>query len=163
MATTLLTLLVSSRNLRLPSLAAAQASPIIRAPHFLSNDDVDRVHAAAAYVSSIEGVHALDKRQRSPSGTWNTIFLNHHLHELLPDIHERLFDAARQADGGHLLDQGRGQLSLRVAEYSTVSPGGGLRAKYHHDEGSLLTLDVMLSSTDDFEVCVYTKTLSCVL
>jgi hypothetical protein len=39
----------------------------------------------------------------------------------------------------------------RCVEYHRVEPGGSLPFIHHHDAGSFITIDVMLSSTDEFE------------
>ena len=115
---------------RLPTEAAAQASAVFHVKRFLTDSEIEHVHELSAYVYGLEGDHDLAKRQASPPNTWRTVFINHHLQAMLPDLHGRLFAAARQADAGCLFDPERGQLSFRVCEYSTVLPGGGLRAKF---------------------------------
>ena len=43
------------------------------------------------------------------------------------------------------------EVGVRCVEYHTVQPGGGLPDPKHHDIGSLLTVDILLSSpSDDF-------------
>ena len=42
-------------------------------------------------------------------------------------------------------------LNLRSAEYHDIGPGGALPHPKHLDYGSLITVDFMLSDTDDFE------------
>jgi hypothetical protein len=53
--------------------------------------------------------------------------------------------------GWNLLDPHRADLNLRVAEYHVVEQQGGLPIPKHIDYGSLMTLDIMLSPTSDFE------------
>lgn len=76
-----------------------------------------------------------------------------------PKLVQRLVQAAIKADeiqGWGLLRAAddspcSGRLNFRVMEMHNVSPGGALSDKCHFDGGSLVTLDVMLSSTDDFD------------
>mgnify|MGYP002632737795 CR=1 FL=1 len=39
----------------------------------------------------------------------------------------------------------------RCVEYHVVEPGGSLPFVHHYDHGSLITIDVMLSHSDEFE------------
>ena len=155
--------LASARWLAPPSLvpeAVAQQTSVVRLPKFLTSDDIERLLAAAAEVrEDLElagkvGLHDLAKRQSSPKQTWETVFLNHRLVELLPELHERLFTAARHADaqeGWKLLEAGGHPLSFRVVELHSVRPGGALALPTHYDYGSLITLDLMLSNPgEDF-------------
>lgn len=140
---------------RLVPIAEAQKTNVARIPKFLSNDDIKAIHATALAVGDETTTHDLHRRQGAPEGTWHTVFLNHRLGELLPDLHERMMDAAKEADKNNwmLLDDERHDINLRVAEYHRVSPGGGIPMKKHHDYGSLLTMDLMLSDGDgaDFD------------
>lgn len=140
---------------RLVPIATAQQSDVVRIPKFLSDDEVEAIHTTALAVGDETKTHDLHRRQGAPEGTWLTVFLNHRLELLLPNIHQRMMDAAREADQVHwqLLDDSRHEINLRVAEYHRVSPGGGIPMKKHHDYGSLLTMDLMLSDGDgaDFD------------
>ena len=139
---------------RLINLADAQNTPVVRVPGFLQPDEIEALSAAAAQVAASAGEQDIHKRQGAPEGSWSTVFFNHQLVELLPEIHERLFAAAREADAEHwrLLDDERHELAMRCVEYHSVTKGGGIPMDKHHDFGSLLTLDVMLSEPDvDYE------------
>ena len=61
------------------------------------------------------------------------------------------FHEVDEASGWGLLDDRRAQLNLRVAEYHVVEEQGGLPIPKHIDYGSLMTLDIMLSHTSEFE------------
>ena len=138
---------------RLEPLVKAQRSSVTRVPQFISEDEIHALQNAAAVVEADAGRQDLHKRQGAPIGSWSTVFLNHRLAELLPDLHERLFAAARLADAtsdAPLLDE-RHELTFRCAEYHSVTSGGGIPMSKHHDFGSLLTLDLMLSGPEDFE------------
>ena len=139
---------------RLETLERAQASSVFRIPKFLSAEEMTQLHEAAATVRQDVGEQDLHNRQGAPVGSWHTVFLNNRLAELLPNLHDKLFAAAREADAetGGLLDSERHELSLRVAEYHAVTEAGGIPMHKHHDFGSLLTLDVMLSDpSSDFK------------
>jgi hypothetical protein len=160
-------LLATSPWLKPPQLVPeeqAQLSSVHRIPEFLSRSDIEALKSAAETVSAKlkqagkPGVHDLAHRQATAKGTWSTVFINHHLREMLPDLHDRLFSAAREADAAHawgLFREGEAEgapLSFRVAELHRVQPGGGLRKANHIDYGSLITLDLMLSEPGvDFE------------
>jgi len=138
---------------RLESLLEAQRSSVVRIPQFLSTSEIERIHEAASETASIEGQQDIHKRQGAPEGTWSTVFFNHHLAALLPELHQRLLDTARTTDAAawKLLDDERHSLNFRCVEYHVVSEGGGIPMPKHHDFGSLLTMDVMLSDpSSDF-------------
>jgi len=135
----------------------ARRSSVHRIPEFLSRSEIEALKSAAETVSTElklagkPGVHDLAYRQATAKGTWSTVFINHRLREMLPELHDRLFSAARETDVAHswgLLhdDNAEGpSLNFRVAELHRVQPGGGLRKANHIDHGSLITLDLMLS------------------
>ena len=51
-----------------------------------------------------------------------------------------------------MLERATTPLGVRCVEYHTVEPGGSLPYPHHHDAGSLVTIDVMLSDPQrDFE------------
>jgi hypothetical protein len=157
-------MLMSSSWLMPPRLVpeeVAQHSSVVRLPQFLSGEDITSLFGAADVVrQDLEregrvGLHDLAYRQSSPKHTWTTVFLNDRLAELLPELHARLFAAAREVDsqqGWSLLGADRHTLSFRVIELHSVRPGGGLRQQKHFDHGSLITLDLMLSKPgEDFD------------
>jgi len=141
---------------RLPNPATAQRTSVVRIPAFVDDTEIGAIHAAAAAVRADAG-----ERLRSnglEEDTWSTVFFNHRLAELLPSIYEKLVAAARQADAAHgwnVLDAERQSLAMRCAEYHTVHTAGGLPIKKHYDYGSLVTMDIMLSPTSDFEGGVF--------
>jgi len=140
---------------RLVSDAAAQQSSVVRRESFLNPLEIQQIHEAAAIVAKAHGEEDLAKRQTCPPGGWKTVFLNHRLDIMLPELTSRLWDAVKtvdqQADWGLLNDESRHRISFRVAEYHTVLPKGGLPITNHCDWGSLITMDMMLSDTADFE------------
>mmetsp|Transcript_8087 Transcript_8087/g.21152 ORF Transcript_8087/g.21152 Transcript_8087/m.21152 type:complete len:297 (-) Transcript_8087:444-1334(-) len=138
---------------RLESLPDAQNGQVVRVPAFLSPQEISELCEAAESQgdASRQDIH---KRQGAPKGSWFTVFLNHKLRLLFPSVHDRMFEAAREADmdAWQLLDSERHELAMRCVEYHSVTTGGGIPMKKHHDYGSLLTLDIMLSDPgSDFE------------
>lgn len=132
---------------RLVSIPDAQRSDVVRVPQFLSDAEIASLHSTAEAVAEDVETHDLHRRQGAPERTWFTIFINHKLKELLPALHARMLQAAKTADdeNWHVLDDDRYELNIRCAEYHRVMPGGGIPMKKHHDFGSLLTMDLMLS------------------
>jgi len=135
---------------RLETKSAAQLTKVFRLPRFLSESEIEQLHAAAADVKRRRG--DVQRSHGCAEQRWRTVYLNHELRTLLPELHAKLIDAFRQVDeraGWKLLDD-RHALNLRCAEYHTVLEAGGLPIEKHTDHGSLLTLDIMLSDTSDF-------------
>ena len=143
-------------RLKSPNLVAeldAQRTPVVRLPNFLSADEQARLHEVARAVQR-EGVDHHSTKAIGGGKAWRTTFVNQRLPELLPDVWERVLGAIRSADAEHfrVLDEpSRHTLNLRSAEYHDIGPGGALPHPKHLDYGSLITVDFMLSDTDDFE------------
>jgi hypothetical protein len=87
--------------------------------------------------------------------TWSTSYLhtNGLIQNAMPNFVQMLVDAAIDADKvenwGLLTDDSK-PINIRVIELHKVLPGGALPDNHHHDQGSLVTIDVMCSSDDDF-------------
>lgn len=129
-------------------LAVAQASRVARVPKFLDDGEIDSLVAVAREVQAEKG--AVERSTRGAGG-WSTIYLNSRLKEKLPWLHDRLFEAARAVDAeswNHVLRDR--SLQLRCAEFHTVTPPGNLAYEEHYDQGSLVTVDIMLSDESDF-------------
>ena len=139
---------------RLPSISDAQQTAVKRLPRFLSDSDIQRLHDVAAEAKIAAGDRAvtatLDRQLREGG---RTVWINHLIAERLPELHSRILAAAHAADaelwGGVLCD--RAALNLRSAEYHTVVEEGGVAMGSHADFGSLVTIDLMLSSIDEFD------------
>jgi hypothetical protein len=72
----------------------------------------------------------------------------------LPAIRQKLLDAALRVDSQHwggLCAAATEALVPRCVEFHTVKPPGALPSEDHFDQGSFLTIDVMLSHSSDFE------------
>ena len=141
---------------RLKAPEAAQLTPVVRLPGFLSEDDMEQIHALASAVRASSGDDCLStatKGAQLAEGAWQTIFLNKRLPQLLPALWSRTLQAMSNADAEHfhVLDTARRTLNLRSAEYHEIAPTGSLPHPKHLDYGSLITVDFMLSGTDEFE------------
>lgn len=137
----------------LPATNLAQKTAVCRIKKFLTDDDINAIHSAAATARDL-GSKVASRSNGLQDDSWLTVFLNHRLPELLPDIHERLIAAAKDADdrsNWRVLTPDRHQISLRCAEYHTVRTSGGLPMNKHYDAGSLVTMDLMLSDASSFE------------
>lgn len=136
---------------RLVNPAAAQRTKVVRVPGFADDATIAAIHDAAAAVRDAAGV--VTRSNGLEEGSWRTVFFNHRLGELLPSLRADLLAAAHAADneqGWGVLEERRA-LSIRCAEYHTVQTSGGLPMQKHYDAGSLITMDIMLSATDQFE------------
>ncbi|KAH8097457.1 hypothetical protein JL720_348 [Aureococcus anophagefferens] len=127
----------------------AQRSSVVRVRGFLDDAGIDELLAAAAAVEAEVG--AVERASRG--GGWSTVYMNDKFRRRLPLLHERIFREARAADeahwGGVLRD--RRTLNLRCAEAHVVTPPGSLAYEQHYDQGSLVTVDIMLSDAAAFE------------
>jgi len=145
---------------RLTAPEAAQLTPVVRLPGFLSEDDMEQIHALASAVRASSGDDCLStatKGAQLAEGAWQTIFLNKRLPQLLPALWSRTLQAMSNADAEHfhVLDTARRTLNLRSAEYHEIAPTGSLPHPKHLDYGSLITVDFMLSGSDEFEGGVF--------
>lgn len=128
----------------------ARASRVAHVPRLLDEKDIASVHALASAV----GPHQINKAGKI---SWKTSYLNsgHRFNTHLPALKAKLIQAARDVDvsnGWNVLSGVESdKLGVRVAEHHTVSVGGCLPWIHHRDWGSLVTIDVMLSSPGDFE------------
>jgi len=131
----------------------AQRTPVVRLPGFLNEEDMQSIHELAFAVRAEQG-----KWHGLATGNWQTTFVNQRLPQLLPELWARMVGAMREADAAHfgVLDEhARHALNLRSAEYHEVLPSGGLPIPKHLDYGSILTIDLMLSDTSEFEGGVF--------
>ena len=122
---------------------AQQTKPLLL-PKLLSDAEIAQVHAVAkALALPVDA-----------SGPWQTQYLQTGggFRRLAPDLLQKLHDAACSADAKAwgLLRGRQARLRPRCVEYHTVLPGGALPDPTHHDRGSVLTIDVMLSDPREF-------------
>ena len=136
-------------------LVRAQASRVVPLPALLSADDVARVHSCASSSPSGAG-----KDLSKHDGRWETLYLHSdgQFQRECADILTKIVREVRRAEAAEpsmcqLLTRVPEQdVGCRCIEYHEVRAGGGLPDPYHHDIGSLVTVDVMLSDpAADFE------------
>ena len=129
-------------------MAEAQRSSVVRLRGLLTDADIEAIHALAA---RLRGPGS--KPSGKYGGAWDTCYLSAGgaFVAALPAIAEKLFRAAREVDAaqGWNLLSGK-DVAPRVVEYHTVTQHGSLPWARHFDEGSLLTIDCMLSDTAEF-------------
>lgn len=106
------------------------------------------------------------RRWEGSSPRWTVKFLHTkgHIFNVLPDLAQRMEQLVRETDAKtwRLLERtgqplpSLGQdagavLRLRCCEYHRMMEGGHLGDIHHHDEGSVITLDIMLTPSDSYE------------
>ena len=146
----------------LPNSQAAQMLSVGRRPQFLSTDEVQILlnfeksnkYALGSSRRDIKGHRKLD----SP---WKTSYLHTNSKAMednkVSSIIKRLIEAAlivEKEQKWKLIrdDESIHNIGIRVIELHTVLESGGLSDVYHHDNGSIITIDVMLSIPEiDFE------------
>lgn len=122
----------------------AQLTSAIRVPKVLTSDDI------------------VELRKFSASGTFGredrgAEWWVHHLHtngqfqRMMSHIRDKLIEAARLVDSQHwgLLDDN--DISVRVAEFHRMGTRGTLGDSRHYDQDSIITIDVMLSDSSEYE------------
>jgi len=139
---------------QLPSVGAGQQTRPILLHSLLVEEEIQQIKSLSA-----ESSRRNQKKHCMRQG-WETRYL--HVDGLFqskaPLLLQKLMHAAVAADAGpagwNLLTQIQksGRLNPRVIEHHLVTPGGALSDKYHFDQGSLVTIDVMLSRPNkDFD------------
>ena len=80
-------------NPRLPTATEAQRTSVVRIPRFVSDEDIDALHTAAAAIRDA-GAREVVRSNGLETGSWRTIFFNHQLALQLPQLHARMIAAA---------------------------------------------------------------------
>lgn len=143
-------------NNELPSLTDAQNMKVYRAPQVLTKTEIYSILKFEEKNRDRMGQRRRDGNGvRALTGAWFTSYLNTDglFEENFKDILNKLMDIALNADKKYwnLVKNGRENVRLRVVELHSVSEKGGLLNKEHFDQGSLITIDVMLSNSDEFK------------
>lgn len=81
---------------RLVDVDVAQATSVVRVPRFLSDEEMESLHRAASSVR--DDVGSVDRKRSATPHSWSTVYLNHRLALLLPDLAKRIRGAVRRAD-----------------------------------------------------------------
>lgn len=152
----------------LPTMEAAQRSQVIRVPKLLSDAEIASVHALHSSMSAKLG-HASARARSSTASSyktgaaiepelrpgWSITYLNTDgtFAEALPVLREKILAAARQSAGAEnwgVLEAATESVVPRCVEYHVVVPPGSLPQPHHNDEGSAITVDIMLSPRSAF-------------
>jgi len=152
----------------------AQQTRVHHMPGLLAPAEVAAILALAQEVQTTDPEATLtfsDTVQLSQRGNWQTIYLHSGgaFQRKLPEIEEKLRAAVATADAAqgwslmgrrHTARSRSGEVvhvpvSVRTAEMHRVEAGGSLPEPKHYDAGSLITIDVMLSTPGDFDGGVF--------
>eukprot|EP00310_Coccolithus_braarudii_P022591 CAMPEP_0183340204 /NCGR_PEP_ID=MMETSP0164_2-20130417/6838_1 /TAXON_ID=221442 /ORGANISM="Coccolithus pelagicus ssp braarudi, Strain PLY182g" /LENGTH=239 /DNA_ID=CAMNT_0025510305 /DNA_START=137 /DNA_END=853 /DNA_ORIENTATION=- len=143
---------------RLPNTEQAQRTSVVRLPCLLDAHEIAQVHALQAEAGSLMGSAGRTSANQAAAyraGAWETKYLSTDgiFGERVPQLRAKLIRAVLDVDAERFsLCAGANHTVLpRCVEYHQVEPGGSLPYPHHHDSGSVLTIDVMLSSTQEFE------------
>lgn len=149
--------------------ADAQRTEVVRIPGFLSLSEIESIHEAAKEAAALVGREVRsDDRQNVGSEMWHVLHLNTDgmFDKLLPKLRSKLEEAVRGVDSSTwgLIESVCGcnerPMTIRVAEYHKMKAGGSLSDPRHYDLDSLVTVDMMLASRDNFQGGVL-ETLEC--
>ena len=137
------------KALRLPMPEDAQKMAVAHVPGVLSDDEVSAIHKF-----SKSNCDRLEVNRKTGTDEWAVRYLQTGglFRTAFPALVDRLIDVMQAVDRDHwnlLKDRDRANLSLRCVEYHHILPGGALADPRHFDTGSLLTLDILLSDSDD--------------
>lgn len=143
----------------LPSFDYADRTNVVLKKQLLSPEEVTFVCDLAARLKPVCGQSSRDARgvHHLAGGTWSTTYLHtgHAFQTHAPDIYKKLRQAAVEADkkeGWNLLPKDKNvPLGARCIEFHEVEPGGALSDPNHRDTGSLITVDIMLSNSENDE------------
>jgi hypothetical protein len=136
------------------AVAQAQCTEAVRVEKVFSPKDIRKLLKAHAIVREDCGV--VLKKHGEGAQNWSTTFLHTDgiFGAKFPKLRQKILDTAAAVDaaqGWGLLSSAPAPPALRCVELHTVGPGGALPEQKHYDHGSLVTVDIMLSPTTDFE------------
>ena len=142
--------------------ATAQLTQCVRVRGLLSRDDIAAVHRAGKEYALRNPDATIDRSAwGQPSGTWLVTFLNTDgaFESMLPELYERIRRAAVTVDREHWnVTADIEHVNYRVVEYHTMRSSldgkptkGGLHTKRHCDQGSLITIDILLTDPADID------------
>ena len=133
-------------------MSAAQATSVVASPAFMSVEEIRELERVVDEHRARCGT----EWRWAEDGRWHVVYLHTDgvLRECLPHLADRALAVARATDAA----QGWGLLPphvdahVRVAEYHEMKAGGCLGDPHHFDQGSLVTVDVMLARPgEDFD------------
>ncbi len=144
---------------KLPLTPEAQATRVVRLRGLLDDDEVrSLIELRARWSGALGSAGRTAENQAAAyrTGSWETSYLSTdgHFRRELPAIREKLMLAAEEAnrkEGWGLLERATSPVRPRCVELHSVERRGSLPWPWHHDAGSLITVDVMLSDpSSDF-------------
>ena len=148
----------ANAELHLPLSVDAQKTNVVHVKNFLSPAEIDSLHELHDELKPLLGTAGRTSGNQAAAyraGSWETTYLSTdgHFARARPELRERFLRTARAVDSKHwrLLERATEPVVPRCVEYHTVEPGGSLPYPTHYDAGSLVTVDVMLSDTSEFE------------
>eukprot|EP00930_Biecheleria_cincta_P092806 TRINITY_DN82857_c0_g1_i1.p1 TRINITY_DN82857_c0_g1~~TRINITY_DN82857_c0_g1_i1.p1 ORF type:complete len:234 (-),score=31.64 TRINITY_DN82857_c0_g1_i1:93-743(-) len=116
----------------------AQCTQVIRLPSFMTAEEIRSCQEVAVEFRNRPGV--------IKPAAWEVLFLqaDGFFRARRPDIYQKLRDAVLRVDRQHWGLIGDEACNLRVAEFHThTAPSKGLPDPHHHDQDSLVTIDVL--------------------
>ena len=139
----------------------AQRTQAVRIRNLLSIEEVAAIHRAGRQFALERADATIDRSAwGQPDGTWLVTFFNTAgaFERMLPELHSRIREAALAVDREHWnVTADAAHVNYRVVEYHTMKADldgeptrGGLHTKRHCDQGSLITVDTLL--TDPTEI-----------
>ena len=143
--------------------AVAQRTSAIRVRGLLSREEIEAIHRAGAAMAQQRPDSTIDRSAwGQPDGTWLVTFLNTGggFETALPEVYAKVRNAAIEVDRAHWnLTDGIADVNYRCAEYHTMRAAlddgeptrGGLRTRRHCDQGSLVTIDILLCDAAQIE------------
>ncbi|KAJ1449833.1 hypothetical protein M885DRAFT_583265 [Pelagophyceae sp. CCMP2097] len=145
----------------LPPTDVAQRSNVLRIPKLLSAPEISALNAwhdenKSKFGSA--GRTAANQAAAYHAGVWEVSYLHtsRMMQDRFPALIEKLTATALEAARSDafvmelLKDVDLSKLRPRTIELHRVSKSGSLPFPHHHDTGSALTIDIMLSPPDDF-------------
>ena len=149
---------ITERLLRLPD-AAVEATEVSVIPQLLSSEEIQSVFAAAEALSGVRMPSAsagvLDASTYPHhvkfGGSHVALFLHrdHHFTTACPTLADKLVLAMRTQPNMYFSPQI--PLHVRVVELHSYTRGDGLMVEGHRDQGSIVTMSILLSETSGFE------------
>lgn len=142
----------------LPSPDDARLTEVVTVPRLLNDEEiaaVERLSSSKGSVMGSAGRNAANQAASYHTGVWETTYLSTGgvFAQELPEVRAKLIKAAADADERHwgILRCATMPVAPRCVEYHRVSPSGSLPFEGHHDAGSMLTIDVLLSDPAEFD------------
>ena len=129
----------------------AQRSRVAPLPALLDAADIERIHECAALAQ--RRCECDDRVTRHPDGRWSTLYLQRDglFERQCSGLLEKILRRVRAGEAREptmaciLTEKDESSVGVRCIEYHEVRPGGSLPDPRHHDVGSLVTIDILLS------------------